>query len=248
MVAVTCVTHQQRGARSGEGNGSVEEATMATTRSRTHPLPARDGTPPPPADWPSRLNYLGTVPPADGARPLLRRHRPPRTSTVTWRRASLPHPQLATVGLPWSEALVSVLVVPLLFVPVVLASNWAWWSFTAAAVLTAIVAYLMWARRVVVGDFYVAVRQLGRYHVATADHLRGLRLRPSQRGGVLVVHTDDGRQMRLRRVEVAHPRVNDALRALATSGECARDEDIGYLLAVRDDLRARHRFLADLYE
>ncbi len=61
--------------------------------------------------------------------------------------------------------------------------------------------YLAWAHRVVVGADFVAVRQLGRYHVASAHHLCHLELR-AMRGGALCLHTDDGRRMVLRRVEL----------------------------------------------
>ena len=121
----------------------------------------------------------------------------------------------------------------------------AWVPLTAGIAL-AFASYLLWARRVVVGERFVAVRQLGRYHVATVDHVRHLELRPSQRGGVLCLHTDDGRCMRLRRAEVAVPAVNAALRTLAGCSQGTRDALCEALLELpHEETRIRHRYLAD---
>lgn len=169
-----------------------------------------------------------------------------RTTGASWTRAGLPGRPRATAGVPLSESLVSLFVVALLCVPVAVYSGFATWSLLVAGAAILLASGLLWARRVVVGDRFVAVRQLGRYHVANVDNVRHLELRPSQHGGVLCVHTDDGRVMRLRRAEVARPQVNEALRAMAGLGAQTRDPRVEDLLDLtHDDSRIRHRYLAD---
>jgi hypothetical protein len=174
----------------------------------------------------------------------LRRTATPTTGR-TWRRAGLPQPERASAGVPLSESIASCTALALLFVPLGL------WAGPAVAVVSGAVAvsvlsYLLWVRRVVVGDTYVGVRQLGRFHVATVDHVRHLELKPSERGGVLCVHTDDGRCMRLRRAEVADPEVGAALSALWAAGRGTHDPRVAELLALPDEqARIRHRYLAD---
>lgn len=170
----------------------------------------------------------------------------PATTGRAWLRGQLPGHPVAVAGVPVSEALCSLLVVGLLFVPVLVATSAAAGALLALGVSLVVMAYLLWARRVVVGDSWVAVRQLGRYHVATVDHVQHLELRPSGHGGVLCLHTDDGRCMRLRRVEVAKPSVNAALCALAARHDGTRDARVEELLQLPHDAsRLRHRFLAD---
>lgn len=179
------------------------------------------------------------------ARAVRRSARP--TTGHTWRRSSLAEPVVASAGVPVSEAVVSCTLVALLFVPVLLFTGFATATWVVAAVSVAVTAYLVWARRVVVGDSYVAVRQVGRYHVATVDHVRHLELKPTQRGGVLCVHTDDGRCMRLRRAETSRPDVAAALRALWLRGsDGTHDPRVQELLQLpHDERRIRHRYLAD---
>jgi hypothetical protein len=175
----------------------------------------------------------------------LRRSATPTTGR-TWLRGKLPLPVVASTGVPVSESVVSCALVALLFIPVLLFTGFATGTWIAAGVSVAVMSYLLWARRVVVGENYVAVRQLGRYHVATVDHLRHLELRPTQRGGVLCVHTDDGRCMRLRRVETTRPDVKAALRALLERDGATRDPMVEQLLDLpHDERRIRHRYLAD---
>jgi hypothetical protein len=133
----------------------------------------------------------------------------------------------------------------LLFVPLALWAGVAS-AVAAGAVAVTALAVVLARRRVVVGGDHVAVRQLGRFHVATGDHVRHLELKPSQRGGVLCLHTDDGRCMRLRRVEVADPEVNAAIRALWTRAGGTHDPLVEDLLGLpHDGRRLRHRYLAD---
>jgi hypothetical protein len=197
--------------------------------------------------WP---DYFGVPQNPDGTHhvePLLH-HRPPRTWAPVWRRSKLPSPPLAATGLTRSEIVVFVLLVPLIFAPVFLATGTNPIPIAICAVLTAGMIYLVWARRVLVGEDYLAIRQLGRYHVASIGHVRSWRVRPSQRGGVVVVLTDDERHMRVRHAEVTNPDVNAALMALAMRSDTPPTAAIQSLLNVDDTLRSRNRFIADMYQ
>lgn len=175
----------------------------------------------------------------------LRRTATPTTGR-TWLRSGLPGYPRASAGVPLGESLSSLLIVGLAFVPVFVWTQGSPGAFVALGVALAVMSYVLWARRVVVGDDFVAVRQLGRYHVATVDHVKHLELRPSQHGGVLCLHTDDGRCMRLRRVEVADPAVNAALRNLAARHSGTFDSRCEALLGLpHEESRLRHRYLAD---
>jgi hypothetical protein len=201
-----------------------------------------------PVRWP---DYFGVPLRPDGSHhvePLLHLHRPPRTWAPVWRRAKLPSPPRASTGLTRSEIVVFVLLVPLVFAPVFLATRTNPIPIAICAVLTAAMIYLVWARRVLVGEDYLAIRQLGRYHVATIGHVTNWRVRPSQRGGVVVVLTDDERQMRVRHAEVANPAVNAALNALLARSDVPPNAAIRGLLHVGDSLSTRNRFLADMYQ
>jgi hypothetical protein len=197
--------------------------------------------------WP---DYFGVPLNPDGSHhvePLLH-HRPPRTWAPVWRRAKLPSPPRAVTGLTRAEIVVFVLLVPLIFAPVFLATRSNPIPIAICAVLTAGMSYLVWARRVVVGNDYLAIRQLGRYHVATIGHVTHWRVRPSQRGGVVVVMTDDERQMRIRHAEVTNPDVNAALHALLARSDSPPLAAIQHLLNVEDSLQTRSRFIADMYQ
>jgi hypothetical protein len=204
--------------------------------------------PAPPVRWP---DYFGVPLNPDGTHhvePLLHLHRPPRTWAPVWRRAKLPSPPCAATGLTRSEIVVFVLLVPLIFAPVFLATRTNPIPIAICAVLTAGMTYLVWARRVLVGEDYLAIRQLGRYHVATIGHVTHWRVRPSQRGGVVVVLTDDGRQMRVRHAEVTNPDVNSALHALLARSGAPPMAAIQHLLNLEDSLSTRSRFIADMYQ
>lgn len=205
-----------------------------------------------PADQPVRWpDYFGVPQNPDGTHhvePLLHLHRPPHTWAPVWRRADLPSPPCAVTGLTRSEIVVFVLLVPLIFAPVFLATRANPIPIAICVALTLVMSYLVWARRVVVGEDYLAIRQLGRYHVASIGHVRGWRVRPSQRGGVVVVQTDDERQMRIRHAEVTNPVVNAALHALLARSDTSPTAAIRGLLNVDDTLRSRNRFIADMYQ
>jgi hypothetical protein len=197
--------------------------------------------------WP---DYFGVPQNPDGTHhvePLLH-HRPPHTWAPVWRRSKLPSAPRAVTGLTRSEIVVFILLVPLVFAPVFLWTRTNPIPIALCAVLTAGMAYLVWARRVVVGDDYLAMRQLGRYHVATIGHVTHWRVRPSQRGGVVVVLTDDEREMRVRHAEVTNPDVNAALHALLARSDSPPMAAIQHLLNVEDSLHTRHRFIADMYQ
>lgn len=193
-------------------------------------------------DHPRRFTKVAPELTPDQRERQLRRSSTPTTAHC-WRRTGLPDPHLASIGVPASEIVVSLVLVAFCWAPVVAISQ-AGWALASAVVSLVVALVVIRVRRVVVGTDYLAVRQLGRFHVATTDHVRHLELRPSSRGGVLCVHTDDGRCMRLRRVEVARPDVNAALRQL--SGTHTRDSHVEELLSLEhDDTRLRHRYLAD---
>jgi hypothetical protein len=148
-----------------------------------------------------------------------------RTTARTWTKRGLPGAATATAYATAAEVVFGAVVVGLLFVPVFVWTQGAVGAYVALGVALAGLAYLAWARRVVVGEDFVAVRQVGRYHVANADHVRHLELRAMQ-GGALCLHTDDGRRMLLRRVELEQDGVADAMRVLADCGSSTRDSRV----------------------
>lgn len=214
-------------------------AAADTAPATTAPAPRQPGVPL--ARRPRRAPVRREPTPRAAARAL--RRTAPRTTSSTWRRAGLPGAPAAVAGARPVEVLMGALIVGLLFIPVVVWTQAAPGAFVALGLALAVVAYLSWARRIVVGADYVAVRQLGRYHVAHVDHLRHLELRAMQ-GGLLCLHTDDGRSMRLRRIELERPEVQDALRSLAGCGTSTRDRRVCALLGLADeDDRVLDRYL-----
>jgi hypothetical protein len=151
----------------------------------------------------------------------------------------------ASAGTPPGEAVIDCTMVALLFVPIFLFTGFSPVTWVVAGLAVAATAYVVWARRVVVGESYVAVRRLGRYHVATVDHVRHLELKPTQRGGVLCLHTDDGRCMRLRRIELSRPDVFRALTELCERHDgCTHDPLVAQLLGLpQEGDRVRHDYL-----
>lgn len=149
---------------------------------------------------------IGTPGPADPARIP--------TASYHLRRRDLPSLRVAEAGVPWSEAIVSVALVWVGFAPVFLAAGPTPVGLLTASLTSSALAALLWARRVLVGADFLAVRQTFRYLLAPVGHIRGWRLQPSAHGGVLHVATTSGRQLRIRRVELDNPAVNAALHAL----------------------------------
>ena len=204
----------------------------------TQTLPPR--TELPLARRPRREKVRREPTPRAAARQL--RRTAPRTTATTWRRGGLPGAATATAYATAAEVAFGAVVVGLLFVPVVVWTQGAPGAYVGLVAALAGLGYLAWARRVVVGEDFVAVRQLGRYHVASADHVRHLELRAMQ-GGALCLHTDDGRRMVLRRVELEQDGVAGAMRALADCGSSTRDRRVCAALGLEGDERVVDRYL-----
>ncbi|HEU0103183.1 MAG TPA: PH domain-containing protein [Mycobacteriales bacterium] len=170
---------------------------------------------------------------ADAERALRRTAAP--TTTTRLRLGALGEGAVARAGVPVAEAVTSLLLVTVCFVPALVWSRAAPGMLIALAISLLATGYAIWARRLVVGEEFVAVRSVLRYRVAYVDHVRHLRLRPTQRGGQLCLHTDDGHCLRLRRVELDVPAVRDALRRLAGCGSSTRDPYTCDLLALEPD-------------
>ena len=127
---------------------------------------------PPLASRPRRTRSVRVPTQRSAARAL--RRTATRTTGTSWTRSGLPGRARATAGVPLTESLVSLFVVALLCVPVAVYSCFAAWSLLFDGTAIVLASALLWARRVVVGDRFVAVRQLGRYHVANVDNVRHL--------------------------------------------------------------------------
>lgn len=173
----------------------------------------------PPIDVP--LDALLPPQPADGIAPPLRQT---GTSRV------LPGPALAVGRPPRIEAAVLTTVVPLLAVPVLLATMAALWAMTVAVALTAAVVWLSLARRIVVGQDWVADRRMLRYRITYAAHLRAAELVDTGHGGVLRLHRHAGRPHRLRRIELEAPATRRALAELLAASPAA-DRHVALALA-----------------
>ena len=128
---------------------------------------------------------------------------------------------------------------------VVRLAGWAWWAVLGGVLAVAAMAYVLWDRRVIVGADFIAVRQLGRYHFATFDADRPLRLHPSRHGEVVVVDTDAGRY--LRSGKPRSPIRRSTTRCTASSTR-ARPWPTRVETLIRGSAaQPGHRFLADLY-
>jgi hypothetical protein len=171
---------------------------------------------------------------------------PAGTSLTVWRRKDLPEVQTGSVGVPFSEGMTSVVVGAILYIPIALVTGYAAWNYAVAAALVAALSYALCARRVVVGPEFVAVRKFGPYRLATVDSITNGALTDSQRGGVLKLHTGDGRTMRLRRVEFTSPEINAALRSFLLKTGRRYDEGVMQRLDLpwREDF-GHHRYLLD---
>jgi hypothetical protein len=189
-------------------------------------------TPVPLAQRPRRT-VVPRPPSLAAAERTLRRTAAPTTTTAL--RLDARHEAVATAGVPAAEAVTSLVLVAVCFVPALVWSRLAAWSLIALACALVVTGCAIRARRLVVGTDFVAVRSLLRYRVASVDHVRHLRLRPTQRGGQLCLHTDDGHCLRLRRVELEDAAVREALRALAGCGSSTRDPLTCALLALEAD-------------
>ncbi len=167
-------------------------------------------------------------------------------SLTVWRTRDLPRPRSASVGVPLSEGISSVFLGAVLYVPIALVTGYATWNYPVALVLVLALSYALCSRRVVVGPGFVAVRKFGPYRVARAESVASGALRDSQRGGVLLLRTGDGRTMRLRRVEFSNPAVNTALREFVLRSGRTYDQAVMRRLDLpfREDF-GHHRYLLD---
>ena len=128
-------------------------------------------------------------------------------------RRALPGPVSSSQGMPWAETAVYVAVVPLLAVPVLLASMADALALGTTLLLTALVSWLCLARRVVIGDGWLADRRFWHYRVSHGQHLRLVELVENGHGGLLRLHLHSGRAHRLRLSEYSSL---DARAGLAT--------------------------------
>lgn len=179
-----------------------------------------------------------------GPSTVLDPHAPPMLTV--WRGRDLPSPRSGMVGVPKVEGITSVLLGSLLYVPVALFTQYAAWNYVVAAIAVVVLSYALWSRRVIVGPSFVAVRKFGPYRVALAESIVAGGMRPSSRGGVLVLSTGDGRSMRLRRVEYLSPAVNAELRRILVASQRPYDEQVMSMLRLpwREDF-GHHRYLLD---
>ena len=165
---------------------------------------------------------------------------------TVWHGRDLPTPRTGMVGVPFAEGVTSVFLGSVLYVPVALFTGYAAWNYVVAAIAVVVLSFALWSRRVVVGPEFVAVRKLGPYRVALASSLVAGGMKPSQRGGVLVLNTGDGRTMRLRRVEYLSPAINAELRRILLSSDTPYDARVMTMLDLpwREDF-GHHRYLLD---
>ena len=185
----------------------------------------------------ARASRMGPPPPvAPDAPPV----------TTVWRGRDLPQPRTGAVGVPFVEGVTSVFLGSLLYVPVALFTSYAGWNYPVAVLLVVVLSYVLWSRQVVVGPSFVAIRKFGPYRVAQAASILAGGMRPSSRGGVLVLNTGDGRTMRLRRVEYTSPAVNGELRRILINGDTPYDDRVMAMLDLpwREDF-GHHRYLLD---
>jgi hypothetical protein len=185
----------------------------------------------------AKASRVASAPPLDPDAPPV---------TTVWRSRDLPHPRTGMVGVPLGEGVTSVFLGSVLYIPVALFTQYAPWNYVVALLAVVALSYALWSRRVVVGPDFVAVRKFGPYRVAPAASIVAGGMRPSQRGGVLVLNTGDGRTMRLRRVEFTSPAVNDELRRILLASGRPYDERLMVMLDLpwREDF-GHHRYLLD---
>jgi hypothetical protein len=149
--------------------------------------------------------------------------------TKVLQRRHLPGPEVASTGVPAAEAVSLLLLVAFCWAPVIVISH-EMMAWVAALLTLGITDLLLRVRRVVVGADYVAVRRFVHLHVAHLGSTAHLEVRSSERGGILFVHADDGRVLRLRRVELDRPRVHAALRAFTLAGNHSHDRRVDEVL------------------
>lgn len=185
----------------------------------------------------AKASRVRAAPPLDPAAPPV---------TTVWRGSDLPQPRTGMVGVPLVEGVTSVFLGAFAYVPIALYTSYAPWNYVVAVLAVVLLSYALWSRRVVVGPDFVAVRKFGPYRVAPVQSITAGGIRPSARGGVLVLRTGDGRTMRLRRVEFLSPAVNAQLREILLSAGTPYDAQVMDMLDLpwREDF-GHHRYLLD---
>lgn len=144
----------------------------------------------------------------------------------------LPGPVTTSCRLPAAEVAVFCAVVPLLSLPVLLATMAATWALLVALVATAIVAWPVLARRTLVGDGWLADRRLWRYRVTAAEQLRAVQVVDDGRGGLLRLHPTVGRPHRLRCTDFHAAPARSALAAVVAAGPATLDRGAARMLSL----------------
>jgi hypothetical protein len=144
---------------------------------------------------------------------------PSAASTRAGRRGQvLPGPAHTSSGRPHAETAAFTAVVPLLSIPLLLATMGAPWALLGAAAATGLVAWVCLARRVVIGQGWIADRRLWGYRVTHAADLRTTEFVHNGHGGVLRLHPGRGRAHRLREAEFGSVQARTALVGIVTGG------------------------------
>ena len=134
------------------------------------------------------------------------------------RRPALPGPVQSSSRLPAAEAAVFTAVVPLLSIPLLIATMGAPWVLLGAVAATGLVAWVCLARRVVIGRGWIADRRLWGYRVTYGTDLRRTEFVHNGHGGVLRLHPGHGRAHRLREAEFGSVQARTALVGVVTGG------------------------------
>lgn len=154
-------------------------------------------------------------------------------------RRGLPGPIHLSSRLPWAETAVFVSVVPMLSLPVMLATMSAQWAVLVAVLLTGAVAWLCLIRHTALGHGWVADRRLWRYRVTHSAHLRSVEMVDTSHGGLLALHPHHGRPHRLRAEALSSAAGRAALGAVVADADVALCRGTRALLGAEPALAAR---------
>ncbi len=132
-------------------------------------------------------------------------------------RVGLPGPVHVSSGLTAAERLVFAAVVPLLSIPLLLATMGATWVVIGAAAATAFVAWVSLARRVVIGSGWIADRRLWGYRVTYGADLATTDVVQNGHGGIVRLRPVHGRAYRLREVAFGSVQARLALASAVTA-------------------------------
>lgn len=150
------------------------------------------------------------------------------------RARHLPGPTVSSSRLPRAETAAFVVVLPLLSIPVLLATMGAAWAAAAGVGLTAVVTWLCLARHAVVGRGWIADRRLFRYRVTEGNDLRVVEFLPNGHGGLIRLHPDTGRAHRLRAPEFTDPALRAALADVVAGSDAVVSVDARAALGLDD--------------